>query len=171
MRAWTDVRTARDGTVTHLWGTAMDITAEQEHAARLRSSEEHFRVAFEMAPIGMSMISLAPERPGAYLSSNTAFQRMLGRDAEELHGLGILSLTPPEDRVRDRALFGQLLRGEELLARLREALPACRRRTSCTPGSPAWSCTAWTASGSTCSPTPSTSASGCTSRPSSSGSP
>jgi diguanylate cyclase (GGDEF)-like protein/PAS domain S-box-containing protein len=113
VRAWTDVRKARDGSVTHLWGTAMDITAEQEHAALLRSSEEHFRIAFEMAPIGMSMISLAPETPGAYLNSNAAFQRMLGRTADELHGQGIMLLTPPEDRIRDHALFGQLLRGEE----------------------------------------------------------
>ena len=113
VRAWTDVRKDRDGTVTHLWGTAMDITAEQEHAGRLSSSEEHFRVAFEMAPIGMTMISLAPETAGTYLSSNAAFQRMLGRDADELHGLGIMAVTPLEDRIRDHALFGQLLRGEE----------------------------------------------------------
>ena len=60
IRAWTDVRLNPSGAVTHLWGTAMDISPQQEYAARLRANEEHFRVAFDMAPIGMSMISLSP---------------------------------------------------------------------------------------------------------------
>ena len=80
VRAWTDVRRDRDGAVTHLWGTAMDITEQEEYAARLAASEEHFRVAFDNAPIGMSMISLAADDQGHYLRTNAAFQQMLGRD-------------------------------------------------------------------------------------------
>jgi diguanylate cyclase (GGDEF)-like protein/PAS domain S-box-containing protein len=112
VRAWTDLRTDCDGRVTHLWGTALDITDEQEYAARLRASEEHFRVAFDLAPIGMSMIGLTAENSGQYLRTNAAFQRMLGRTAEELLSARIGELTHPDDRERDELAFASLVRGE-----------------------------------------------------------
>ena len=82
----TDVRRSADGTVTHLWGTATDVTEQTEAAARLRASEEHFRIAFDNAPIGMSMVSLAPEDRGSYLRTNAAFEAMLGWTSAELAG-------------------------------------------------------------------------------------
>ena len=112
IRAWTDVRINRDGVVTHLWGTALDITPEQEYAARLRASEEHFRVAFDLAPIGMSMIGLTAENAGQYLRTNGAFQRMLGRTEAELLAARMGELTHPEDRERDAAAFAKLVAGE-----------------------------------------------------------
>ncbi len=112
VRAWTDVRRNRDGAVTHLWGTCMDISAQEEYAARLTASEEHFRVAFENAPIGMSMIDLAPESAGHYLRANAAFLAMLGRTHDELVGAGLVELTHVADRERDSAMFGQLVSGE-----------------------------------------------------------
>ena len=112
VRAWTDVRRTRDGVVTHLWGTSMDITAQQEDAARLVASEEHFRVAFENAPIGMSMISLAPEDEGRYLRTNAAFQAMLGRTHDQLQGVPLVDLTHEDDRERDAERFAQVVRGE-----------------------------------------------------------
>ncbi len=113
VRAWTDVRRNKDGVVTHLWGTGMDITAQEEYSARLAASEEHFRVAFENAPIGMSMISLAPEDLGTYLATNPAFQQMLGRTHESIRGMPIEELTHPDDRARDVERFGKLASGEE----------------------------------------------------------
>jgi diguanylate cyclase (GGDEF)-like protein/PAS domain S-box-containing protein len=108
----TDVRRAADGTVTHLWGTATDVTAQAEAAARLRASEEHFRVAFDNAPIGMSMVSLAPEDRGSYLRTNAAFEAMLGWSSAELSGTPLTELTHPDDRERDSGLFLQLATGE-----------------------------------------------------------
>jgi diguanylate cyclase (GGDEF)-like protein/PAS domain S-box-containing protein len=112
IRAWTDLRSDRDGVVTHLWGTALDITPEQEYAARLRASEEHFRVAFDMAPIGMSMIGLIASDAGQYLRTNAAFQQMLGRTADELRAARMGEITHPDDRVRDTAQFARLVSGE-----------------------------------------------------------
>jgi diguanylate cyclase (GGDEF)-like protein/PAS domain S-box-containing protein len=112
IRAWTDVRFGHDGRVTHLWGTALDITPEQEYAARLRASEEHFRVAFDMAPIGMSMIGLVSETVGQYLRTNAAFQQMLGRTEDELLAAQMGELTHPEDRERDSTQFARLVAGE-----------------------------------------------------------
>ncbi|MDQ1600829.1 MAG: hypothetical protein QOD68_2303 [Actinomycetota bacterium] len=111
LRAWTDVRRTADGTVTHLWGTAMDVTDQTEAAARLRASEEHFRIAFDNAPIGMSMVSLAPEDRGSYLRTNAAFEAMLGWSSAELTGTPLTELTHPDDRERDSGLFLQLATG------------------------------------------------------------
>lgn len=112
VRAWTDLRKDRDGRVTHLWGTALDITDEQEYAARLLASEEHFRVAFDLAPIGMSMIGLTHDNVGKYLRTNAAFQEMLGRTEEELLSARIGELTHPDDRARDEMAFAKLVAGE-----------------------------------------------------------
>jgi diguanylate cyclase (GGDEF)-like protein/PAS domain S-box-containing protein len=108
----TDVRRSADGTVTHLWGTATDVTEQTEAAARLRASEEHFRIAFDNAPIGMSMVSLAPQDRGSYLRSNAAFEAMLGWTSAELAGTPLTELTHPDDRERDSGLFLQLATGE-----------------------------------------------------------
>jgi diguanylate cyclase (GGDEF)-like protein/PAS domain S-box-containing protein len=112
VRAWTDVRRDADGVVTHLWGTAMDVTEQTEAAARLTASEEHFRVAFDNAPIGMSMVSLAPGQQGRYLRSNAAFEEMLGWTSEDLTGRPLTEFTHPDDRERDAAQFARLARGE-----------------------------------------------------------
>ena len=149
VRAWTDVRRAPDGTVTHLWGTAMDVTEQAESAALLSASEEHFRVAFDNAPIGMSMISLAPADQGRYLRATPRSRRCSGRSSEELAGLPLDELTHPEDRERDAGQFARLAQRRDPDARLREALPCTGTAPSCTPGSPALSCTARTGSRST----------------------
>ena len=114
VRAWTDVRKDTHGQVTHLWGTAMDVTGHAEQANLLQASEEYFRVAFENAPIGMSMIDLSGdgERSGRYLRVNAAFEAMLGRTAEELRGLDILTITHPADHEADTQTLARLVRGE-----------------------------------------------------------
>jgi diguanylate cyclase (GGDEF)-like protein/PAS domain S-box-containing protein len=111
---WTqmDVGTDAIGNVTTLWGTTQDITDREEAAQTLAASEQHFRVAFDNAPIGMSMISLAPESEGCYLRANAEFCVMLGYSADELVGLTTGDLTSLEDVEKDRARFAQLTSGE-----------------------------------------------------------
>lgn len=112
VRSWTDVRRAPDGTVTSLWGAAMDVTEQAEAAALLEASEQHFRVAFDNAPIGMTMISLAPGSEGVYLRVNAAFERMLGYETGHLRGRAFQSITHPADVERDTAILARLARGE-----------------------------------------------------------
>jgi diguanylate cyclase (GGDEF)-like protein/PAS domain S-box-containing protein len=109
VRAWTDVRTAPDGSVVALWGTAMDITDQVAQTSRLAASEEHFRVAFDNAPIGMSMISLAPDTTGRYLRANRAFAEMVGYAHDDLVGRHILELTHPADTERDAGFLRRLV--------------------------------------------------------------
>lgn len=112
IRALTDVRRSPDGQVVTLWGTAIDVTEQVEADAKLAASEQHFRVAFDNAPIGMSMISLAPEALGHYLRANDAFLEMVGYTHSELQGRPLGDLTHPDDLDQDLASFHRLASGE-----------------------------------------------------------
>jgi diguanylate cyclase (GGDEF)-like protein/PAS domain S-box-containing protein len=107
-----DVAADAAGELTTLWGNTQDITEQQEAAQELAASEQHFRVAFDNAPIGMSMISLAPESAGRYLRANAEFSAMLGYSADEIVGLSVADLTSLEDVEKDRARFASLTNGE-----------------------------------------------------------
>ncbi|MEP6760117.1 MAG: EAL domain-containing protein [Sporichthyaceae bacterium] len=107
-----DVALDSAGQVEHLWGTAQDITGREQFAEALAASEQHFRVAFDNAPIGMSMIGLVGETRGHYLRANDAFCRMLGYEAHEIPLLSLASLTHVDDVERDTELFQRILDGE-----------------------------------------------------------
>jgi diguanylate cyclase (GGDEF)-like protein/PAS domain S-box-containing protein len=107
-----DVATDSTGTVTTLWGTTQDVTEHETAARVLGASEQHFRVAFDNAPIGMSMISLTPGSEGRYLRANAEFCAMLGYSMDELASLTMLELTSVDDVEKDRARFTQLISGE-----------------------------------------------------------
>jgi diguanylate cyclase (GGDEF)-like protein/PAS domain S-box-containing protein len=110
---WTqmDVATNAAGEVTTLWGNTQDITEQEEAARVLAASEQHFRVAFDNAPIGMSMISLAPGSEGDYLRANAEFCAMVGYSADELVTLTMADLTQVDEVENDRVRFAQLVNG------------------------------------------------------------
>ena len=107
-----DVAVDKNSGVDHLWGTTQDITGQEDFAQALAASEQHFRVAFDNAPIGMSMISLVDETRGRYLRANDAFCTMLGYDVSEIPSLSMQQLTHADDVVRDTELFRRILDGE-----------------------------------------------------------
>jgi diguanylate cyclase (GGDEF)-like protein/PAS domain S-box-containing protein len=111
---WTqmDVATDASGEVTTLWGNTADITEREEAARVLAASEQHLRVAFDNAPIGMCTISLAPGSEGRYLRANAAFCELVGYPVEELLALTVPDVTHTDDVEIDRARFAEITRGE-----------------------------------------------------------
>ena len=73
-------------------------TERQGLAEALASSEQTFRTAFENAPIGISLISVAEDHSDRFVRVNSAFARLLGRPVEDLEGRLVADLTHPEDR-------------------------------------------------------------------------
>ncbi|MDQ1605462.1 MAG: hypothetical protein QOE01_3307 [Actinomycetota bacterium] len=101
----------RAGEVSGVVCSFSDVTDRENAARALAASEQHFRVAFDNAPIGMSMISLKAGEEGQYLRANDAFCAMLGYLPIEVAALTLTDLTHPDDVDRDSAMFGDLIAG------------------------------------------------------------
>ncbi len=84
-----------------------EIRAREQAERRLRESEEHFRRAFEHAPIGMALLDLN----GVRLRVNRALCRILGYSEEELLTHTFQSTTHPDDLTEDLKQMDQLLAG------------------------------------------------------------
>jgi len=80
--------------------------------SRLAASERAFRLAFESAPVGMSVLDLQ-ERPGHYLRVNDAMCRTLGYSADQLIGRPYADITHPDDRDKDDTAMAQALAGRK----------------------------------------------------------
>ena len=74
----------------------------------LRESEERFRSLFESAPIGLALHNAR----GHYLSTNRAYQEMLGYSNEELQRFGVKGITLPDDIAEGQRLFNELREGK-----------------------------------------------------------
>ncbi len=79
--------------------------------ARVRASEESFRIAFENAPIGMSLVDFTPGNVGRFLRVNEAMARMTGHSRRHLETLSIADLTHPADRHADDGVINDVLSG------------------------------------------------------------
>ena len=80
--------------------------------SRVRASEESFRIAFENAPFGMSLVDFKPETAGRFLRVNEAMSRMLGRSRRELESLSIRDITHPDDQPTDHDVVRRAIDGE-----------------------------------------------------------
>ncbi|GIF00014.1 PAS domain S-box protein [Paractinoplanes rishiriensis] len=65
--------------------------------AALQVSETRFRLTFDNSPLGLSLVSLAPESQGRYLATNPAMTRITGYPAAELAAMTYRDLVHPDD--------------------------------------------------------------------------
>ena len=86
-----------------------DVTHRVAIEALVRESEQRFRLAFENAPIGMSLV--APD--GRYIRVNNAMCEIVGFTRDELLQRHFQDITHPDDLQHDIALTEGLLAGEQ----------------------------------------------------------
>jgi diguanylate cyclase (GGDEF)-like protein/PAS domain S-box-containing protein len=79
---------------------------------RLQASEHAFRLAFESAPVGMSVIDMRDE-PGRFLRVNAAMCRMLGYTRDELLTKSFADITHPDSREADTAALLRAMAGNQ----------------------------------------------------------
>jgi len=101
-------RMAADGDVDFYATIARDMTGERAAEAALRESEERFRIAFEQAPIGVSLLDLA----GNFVQVNDAYCRIIRRSREELMRAGPAAVTHPDDVASTRYAMALLISGQ-----------------------------------------------------------
>lgn len=80
-------------------------------AARLRESDERFRLTFDDAPIGMALVD-ARREPGRFLRVNQALCRITGRSAADLLDSTQQALTHPDDEALGTDEIALLRTGE-----------------------------------------------------------
>lgn len=110
--SWAEPVLDADGRPVRVRGATVDVTEQARSRELATASEERFQVAFDNAPIGMSIISLVPGEIGRLIRTNAAFRAMLGRtEAVELPDT-LAEITHPDDRGADRERLSQLASGE-----------------------------------------------------------
>jgi len=88
-------------------GTVIDITERKRAEESLRESEERFRVGFEDAAVGITLV----DTRGYAIQCNPALAKMLGYSEEEVRRMVFTDFTFPDDRELDWGLYRELMTG------------------------------------------------------------
>lgn len=88
-----------------------DATERLAHEAQLRASEERFRSAFDLAPLGMALVSF----DGRFLQVNDALCRLLRLPREQLQNGSQVDLTFAADREHEARRLHELAAGQALV--------------------------------------------------------
>lgn len=92
-----------------------------------QESQEHFRIIFEAAPVGMAVVQL----DSRFHRTNPAFRAMVGYEDAELAELSLEQLTHPQNRAGEAAALEDLRSGRRAVAR-------CEGRLLCKDGREVW---------------------------------
>jgi two-component system, cell cycle sensor histidine kinase and response regulator CckA len=87
---------------------AQDITEHKREEESLHENEEKFRIAFENAPTGMSIIGA----DGKYLAVNPMLCQMFGYSEDELLAGTLNRVTHPDDVERGKVWIRKMIAGE-----------------------------------------------------------
>jgi PAS domain S-box-containing protein len=102
------VRDPDSGEIVEIQTSSRDVSRRKQVEAKLRESEQRFRLAMTNAPIGMALVGL----DGSWIEVNDRVCEILQRPREELLGLTFQDITHPEDLDTDLGYAQQLLEGE-----------------------------------------------------------
>lgn len=102
------VRDPETGEVLEIQTSSRDVSRRKQADAKLRESEQQFRLAMANAPIGMALVGL----DGSWLEVNERLCQIVGRTREELRRLRFQDLTHPEDLDADLTQMRQLFVGD-----------------------------------------------------------
>ncbi|MEA2478415.1 MAG: hypothetical protein QOJ07_337 [Thermoleophilaceae bacterium] len=102
-----------EGKCTGAMAIVTNMTERRRADADLVEAQAQFESAFDDAPIGIALVSLAEDDFGAVLRVNSALCTLLGYSEPELKQLTFHDLRHPDDAVADDAYARQLM-GSEL---------------------------------------------------------
>jgi len=91
-------------------GLAFDITDLKKAEEALRESEEKFRVIFENAGVGITLV----DREGRLIDCNSHFRDFVGYTKEELIGKHWRIYTHPEDVERNLDIFEKMIKEKKV---------------------------------------------------------
>lgn len=96
---------ADDGALLGSVCALRDVTGRVEAETLLRRSEERFRTAFDLAPVGMALVAI----DGSFLQANAALLRLLRCDEGQVQQLRLQDITLPNEQHDEEARLRDLL--------------------------------------------------------------
>lgn len=93
---------------SQVYGFISDVSEAHRQTARSKISEEHFKLAFDQASIGMALVNLE----GRCLRSNISLSKILGYTQHELRSININDITLASEKSRDSDYYNKLVTGE-----------------------------------------------------------
>ena len=107
---WCDVSMSAvfeaDGRFAYIVAHFLDITDRKEFERSLITSEERWRIAFELAPVGMAELA----KDGRFVRVNPALCDMFGYGAVELRSMTPVDISHPDDADTSRQIISELPR-------------------------------------------------------------
>lgn len=99
------------GNITGIVVSSEDVTEQVKSEQRIRESEERFRMIFDFAPDGMSLVDF---KTGRFIKTNLAFQEMHGYTEREFKELTTQDLTHPDDvEMARNAMLDAIKNGQD----------------------------------------------------------
>lgn len=108
-------------------GFVKDITERKLSEMRLRDSEERYRATFEQAAVGIVHVAFS----GEILDCNPHFASIVGYSRQELTGMTVRQLTPPDYLAQTEGILEQLSSG-------RSDIPTWEKPYLCKDGTLSW---------------------------------
>jgi len=100
-----------EGKPDHIGGFSVDITERKALEEKLRSSEEQFRLMYDLASVGI-MTAL---KDGTFVKVNRSFAEMHGYTIEEMSSLSLSDLDTPESHRLMPERMRQILEGKNMV--------------------------------------------------------
>jgi diguanylate cyclase (GGDEF)-like protein/PAS domain S-box-containing protein len=101
-------RYSPEGKFMGMIGSSLDISDRKQAEQELQAREKQFRLIFELAPAGMSIMSIE----GKFLNVNQSLCHLLGYSATELLERNWMDITHPDDLPANQNLVAKIIRGE-----------------------------------------------------------
>nr|MEC4316435.1 two-component regulator propeller domain-containing protein [Thiotrichaceae bacterium] len=98
----------KNGELTRLAGTHMDLTQQKHIEQALRKNKEHFRTIFNNAAVGISII----DSQGNYVQANSKWADMLGNNMISVLQCTEHEVTCPLDQAISQTQFSALIKGD-----------------------------------------------------------
>ena len=91
----------RKGNLKYVVLQHYDITGRKRAEEALRESEEKLHLIIDTSPVGICTV----DPLGNFVTTNLAYERMVGYSKEELRGLSFFDVTHPDNRPKNKKLF------------------------------------------------------------------
>jgi PAS domain S-box-containing protein len=99
----------KNGGPIKIVGVIQDITVRKEAETKLKENEEKLRLSIDNSPLGIC----TNDMNGKFISTNAAYEKLVGYTKEELKQLSFFDITHPDYLPKNRELFNAMANNQQ----------------------------------------------------------